>query len=130
MNKPDCSGCSLDGPGFGYACRDRLRLQALSALKEQQQRIQELEAGFHAKVMSVEEAAKNAYSYFHTPDSVRPVFVQFRDETYADEGLTPPWRGGVNQRALLKQPDRYGTEFVFWTDRPSPEQMKGVEWDG
>lgn len=99
---------------YAKICKD-----ALSLLKEH-----------GAKVMSVEEAARNAYSFYHTPDSVKPVFVQFRDETYADEALTPPWRGGVNQRALLKEPNRYGKDFIFWTDRPSPEQMKGVEWDG
>ena len=81
------------------------------------------------RVMPVEEAARNAYSFYHQPDSVKPVFVQFKDKTYADEGLTPPWRGGVNQRALLKRPDAYGRDFVFWTDRPSEEQMKGVEWE-
>lgn len=99
-------------------CIERLHEDALKLLEN-----------LNARVMPVEEAAKNAYSFYHAPDSVKPVFVQFRDETYSDEGLTPPWRGGVNQRALLKQPNRYGKDFVFWTDRPSPEQMKGVEWD-
>lgn len=81
------------------------------------------------RVLPVEEAARNAYSFYHQPDSVKPVFVQFRSEKYADEGLTPPWRGGVNQRALLKRPDAYGRDFVFWTDRPTEEQMKAVEWN-
>ena len=80
------------------------------------------------RVMTLEEARNNAYSFFYTPDSVKPVFVQFRDETYADESMTPPWRGGVNQRALLKEPDRYGKDFLFWTDRPSEDQRKDVEW--
>ena len=119
MDDPQCSLCPQEGPGLGYACREAMRKLAIAALKAQ-----------GASVMSVEEAAKNAYSYYHMPDSVKPVFVQFRDETYRDEGLTPPWRGGVNQRALLKEPNRYGKDFVFWTDRPSEEQMKGVEWVG
>ena len=80
------------------------------------------------RVLTLEEARNNAYSFYYTPDSVKPVFVQFRDETYADESMTPPWRGGLNQRALLKDPDRYGTDYVFWTDRPSEEQRKDVEW--
>ena len=103
----DEATCGLDVPN-----------DALSLLKAQEPRI-----------MTVEEAEKHAYSYYHTPDSVKPVFVQFRDETYSDEAMTPPWRGGVNQRALLKDAGRYGRDFVFWTDRPSEEQMKGVEWD-
>ena len=104
----DEATCGLDVPN-----------DALSLLKAQE-----------PKVLTLEEATQNAYSYYDTPDSVKPVFVQFRDETYSDEALTPPWRGGVNQRALLKEPDRYGRDFVFWTDRPSAERMKGVEWDG
>lgn len=100
-------------------CVEKLHHDALELLKAQE-----------PNVMTMEEAARNAYSYYHTPDSVKPVFVQFRDEIYSDEALTPPWRGGVNQRALLKEPNRYGRDFVFWTDRPSAEQMKGVEWDG
>ena len=104
----DEATCGLDVPN-----------DALSLLKAQE-----------PKVLTLEEAAQNAYNYYGTPDSVKPVFVQFRDETYSDEALTPSWRGGVNQRALLKEPNRYGMDFVFWTDRPSAEQMKGVEWDG
>ena len=116
-----CPYSDLEGKGEfeNFDCVAALSRDALSLLKAQEPRI-----------MTVEEAAKNAYSYFHTPDSVKPVFVQFRDKTYSDEAMTPPWRGGVNQRALLKEPDRYGKDFVFWTDRPSPEQMKVVEWDG
>ena len=130
LKKPDCAHCTQDGPGFGFSCRDTIRINAIAAMKALIERIKELETAQEAKALSVEEAARNAYSFYHTPDSVKPVFVQFRDETYADEGLTPPWRGGVNQRALLKEPDRYGKDFVFWTDRPSEEQMKVVEWVG
>lgn len=112
-----CAGCPYLKSKI--PCTRALARDALELLKEQEPR-----------VMTLEEVAQNAYSYYHTPDSVKPVFVQFRDETYSDEALTPPWRGGVNQRALLKEPNRYGMDFVFWTDRPSDEQMKGVEWVG
>lgn len=120
--KISCENCpyeSMHADPQAKNCMEQLCEDALELLEEQEPR-----------VMSVEEAAKNAYSYYHTPDSVKPVFVQFRDKIYADEGLAPPWRGGVNQRALLKEPNRYGKDFVFWTDRPSEEQMKGVKWDG
>ena len=117
--------CPEDCPYFGESeradqCVAKLHADALALLKDQK-----------ARVMTFEEAAGNALSFLCTPDSVKPVFVQFKDETYADEGLTPPWRGGVNQRALLmNEPNRYGKDFVFWSDRPSKEQMRAVEWEG
>lgn len=33
IDPPDCSKCYLDGPGFGFACRDRLMYDALATLK-------------------------------------------------------------------------------------------------
>ena len=36
IHDPDCSKCYLDGPGFGFACRDQLRRDAFALLKEQQ----------------------------------------------------------------------------------------------
>lgn len=81
-----------------------------------------------ARMMTFNEAMNNASNFRDRPDSVRPVFVQFRAEEYRDESLTPPWRGGVNQRALLKDSTRYQKEFVFWTERPTALQMEEVEW--
>ena len=80
--------------------------------------------------MSLEEAMHNAYSFRQTPDSVKPVFVQFRYSEYADEGLCPPWRGGVNQRALVGRTEAYGRDYVFWTDRPTDAQMEATPWEG
>lgn len=81
-----------------------------------------------ARMLTFSEAMNNAAEFHDMPDSVRPVFVQFRAEEYRDESLTPPWRGGVNQRALLKDSTRYQKDFVFWTERPTALQMEEVEW--
>lgn len=81
-----------------------------------------------ARMLTFNEAMNNASNFRDRPDSVRPVFVQFRAEEYKDESMTPPWRGGVNQRALLKDATRYYRDFVFWTERPLASQMEEVEW--
>lgn len=81
-----------------------------------------------AHLMTLEEALQNSNNYKDMPDSVRPVYVQFRDWQYKDESMNPPWRGGVNQRALLKDARRYGIDFVFWTERPLAYQMEDVKW--
>ena len=80
------------------------------------------------RMLTLAEAVVHAHTYKKSPDSVKPVFVQFRAEAYADEDTCPPWRGGVNQRALLKRTEAYGRDFVFWTDRPSKEQMQATPW--
>ena len=43
QNCPDCSQCYTGGPGFGVACRDQLRRDALALLKEQEQMYYALE---------------------------------------------------------------------------------------
>jgi hypothetical protein len=98
-------------------CVETLHSDAIALLKAQGPRMMTLEEAFH-----------NANTYRTSPDSVKPVFVQFRFEEYADEGLCPPWRGGVNQRELLGQTGAYGRDYVFWTDRPTKEQMEAVQW--
>ena len=106
--------CEYDKDGL---CIQHWGKGALALLKAQEPRM-----------MTFEEAFHNANTYRTSPDSVKPVFVQFRFEEYADEGLCPPWRGGVNQRALLEQTGAYGLDYVFWTDRPTKEQMEAVQW--
>ena len=39
IDHPDCSKCYLDGPGFGFACRDQLMRDALALLKAQEPRV-------------------------------------------------------------------------------------------
>ena len=97
----------------GHGCIDALLEDALALLNAQEPRMMTFD---------------NANTYRTSPDSVKPVFVQFRFEEYADEGLCPPWRGGVNQRALLEHIGAYGRDYVFWTDRPTKEQMEAVQW--
>lgn len=82
-----------------------------------------------ARVLTYDEAYENAWMYMDMPDSSTPVFVQFRHEVNYDEGTIPPWRGGHNQRRLLDRRDAYGSRFVFWTKRPTPEQMESMPWE-
>jgi len=82
------------------------------------------------RVLSYDEARNHAMQYMN-PDSVKPLFIEFRIKDDEDEEeLRPPWRGGYNQRCLLAPPcDRYGIDFRFWTDRPTKEQMEATSWE-
>lgn len=109
---------TLDDSMFAYsqAYNDALEM-AIEALKAQEPR-----------VLSYDEARNNAMQTMN-PDSIKPLFIEFRvKDDEDDEVVHPPWRGGYNQRLMLMNPDRYGVEFRFWTDRPSVEQMEATPW--
>lgn len=44
IDDPDCGKCYLDGPGFGFACRDQLRRFAIALLKADLQAQREAQA--------------------------------------------------------------------------------------
>ena len=98
----DEATCGLDVPN-----------DALSLLKAHEPR-----------VMTPEEAAKNAYSYYHTPDSVKPVFVQFRDKTYSDEGLTPPMARRCESKGIAQRTGQIRQGFCI-LDRPPIRRTDG-----
>ena len=80
------------------------------------------------RVLTYDEARDNAMRYMN-PDSVKPVFIEFREKLDEEEDDRPAWRGGYNQRVLLmNQPQNYGKAFRFWTDRPNEDQQKDAKW--
>lgn len=111
--------CPYNGAKHYNTCTHRLLNDAL-----------ELIQGQDPKVMTFDEARDHAMRVMN-PDSIKPVFIEFREEFPNEEEIRPPWRGGYNQRQLLiNQKDSYGIEFRFWTDRPSEEQKKAARWAG
>lgn len=83
----------------------------------------------NAHLMTFDEARENAMLYMN-PDSIRPVFVEYRKKYNAEEEIRPPWQAGFIQRAMIiSQRNRYGVDFRFWTDRPTEEQMESESWE-
>lgn len=112
-----------DCPYNGDCIRDNMNNEmllsdALSLLMEQVPR-----------VLSYDEARYHAMQFMN-PDSVKPLFIEFRIKDDEDEeAMRPPWRGGYNQRLMLMdQKDRYMVDFRFWTDRPTKELMEATAW--
>lgn len=110
---------------------------ALAMLKAQEQevvnlqtKVAELTTAQEPMVLTYDEARNHAMQFMN-PDSIKPLFIEFRIKDDDDEEeLRPPWRGGYNQRLMLMdQKDRYGVDFRFWTDRPSVEQMEAAAWE-
>ena len=59
----------------------------------------------------------------------KPVFIQYRSGVLNDHdaAIVPRWKNGVEQARMIRN-GGYGEWFVFWTDRPTDEQMREVEW--
>lgn len=80
------------------------------------------------RVLTYDEARNHAMQVMN-PDSIKPLFIEFREKYDDEEEERPPWRGGYNQRLLLARSMDYNVHFRFWTDRPTPEQMEATPWN-
>lgn len=79
--------------------------------------------------MTYDEARFHATEHMN-PDSIKPLFIEFRVKYEDEEEQRPPWRDGYNQRVLLLRHEAgYGVNFRFWTDRPNVEQMEATPWE-
>ena len=130
-----CVGCPYPNNGL---CGDQLYSDALSMIRQQQERIKELEAAQTARVMTLDEVKH-----------VEVCWVEESDETYVYPaiyyGQMKPYEKTVfvvdyddlcerdfeecfNEHRQLSN-DEYGILWRCWTQRPTDEQRKAVKWD-
>ena len=82
------------------------------------------------RVLTEEEARKRVDDYKFLLTLASPVYIQFKPGVLSahDEAVVPRWRDGVNQEKMLRDGE-YGVWYVFWTGRPTDDQMREVKWD-
>lgn len=134
--------CGLQCPyntGKTSHCIDKLMDCALALIRQQQERIIELEAGQTARVMTLEEV-NNA------ENCMEPVFVEMlRYHGKADitpdvfswrfvKHITPLTDGDIYvlQNADINSAlfeETYNITWRCWTQRPTDEQRKAVPWN-
>ena len=124
------SGCNSNCPyspimedhNFGIdECTSQLAADALSLLKAQEPRVMTITEAFDAEVAWLERYAN--------PDDgvepiIQPVIIRYYENGY--------WQCLVEQEEsadLSLFLDGFGTEFRFWTSRPTDEQRKAVKWE-
>lgn len=126
--EPDCEHCEYDNASCGY----EVPSDALSLIRQQQERIKELEAAQTARVMTLEEVKnhnnKDNCVWFELRDIVIiPVFVrQDRQETNIENPCILSDR--TIPHLYWKNID-YCKKWRCWAQRPTDEQRKTVKWD-
>ena len=68
--KPDCEKCKEVGPGFGFACREDLRIHVLALLKAQMQEISRLKN--HVDCDAAETTPNGCMGYGRGPNDDEP----------------------------------------------------------
>lgn len=98
-----------------------LAMEALELLKAQEARVMTLTEAFDAEVAWLEMYAN--------PDGgvepiIQPVIIRYYENGY--------WQCLIEQDEsadLFLFLDGFGTEFRFWTSRPTDEQREAVKWE-
>jgi hypothetical protein len=128
----ECKRCPYQPYRFGHCKYDVMR-DALAVIRQQQERIKELEAGQTARVMTLEEV-ENAL------DTVvwleEPEFENFADHyalimAYSHKvGFVLVSFGFADMPVDCKYKyEDYGKKWRCWTQRPTDEQRKVVKWE-
>jgi len=145
----DCSGCPYEDTSapvgkFGtdelVACQPVLYSDAIALIRQQQERIKELEAGQTARVMTVEEALVDS----NTEIEISPyVFVEEKgrsdifigsvhDDIYggyhSDDIKIAVYRIGMRDSRIYSKRD-YMKKLRFWSKRPTDEQREAEKWE-
>ena len=104
-------------------CVPPLVADALALIRQQQARIEKLEAAQMAMVMSLEDAAKSDVCWMEDKDmdQVMPCRIRWHYNSYFIKLFV-----GSPERFAEKD---YGTEFRCWTQRPTDEQRKAAKWE-
>jgi len=120
-----CVGCPYPNNGL---CGDQLYSDALHLIRQQQDRIRELEAARKARVMTLEEVHDMAWDYCYLEEEViKDNVLQKYCGKHRVKCITWP---SIASCVLTYGDDAYGKRWRCWTSRPTDEQREAVKWDG
>lgn len=109
----ECKRCPYQPYRFGHCKYDVMR-DALTLIRQQQERIKELEAGQTARVMSLEE-----WENAHEPLDGECMCYEIKNE-----GLE-----AMLVKAFNGCKELYGKNFRCWTSKPTVKQRKATPWN-
>lgn len=113
------------------SCTTNMITDALSLIRSQQTRIAELEADQTPRVMTISEAQDAEVAWLEryvAPDDgvepiIQPVIVRYYENGY--------WQCLIEQDEdpeITLFIEAFGTEWRFWTSRPTEKQRKAATW--
>ena len=107
---------------IAMCCKD-----ALTMIRQQQERIAELEAGQKARLMTLEEVHDMAWDYCYLEEEViKDKVLQKYGGKHRVKCITWP---SIASCVLAFGDDAYGKRWRCWTQRPTDEQMEAVKWE-
>lgn len=119
----------------GSCAMDRLHRDALTLIRQQQERIRELEAAQTPRVMTLEEVKEmKRYTICAVEQRSKVLHTTFNAEyrgtltidgqDYLDFGLY------LDVNPFRRSEGGYGKTWRCWTSRPTDEQREAAKWDG
>lgn len=121
-----CITCPYHEDYYPNVCRYANKTDALALIRQQQERIKELEAAQTARVMSLEEI-KDSESYWLSTGKefvTRPVICVHREDDARKPYITFVWQFGT----FSWDTEDYGKRWRCWTQRPTDEQRRATPW--
>lgn len=122
----------LDQEKLVCTCSEPLCADALALIREQQKRIEELEAAQTARVMTLEEVKANEVVYledFADPDdSVEPIIRPAINIEVKNGGIVMLDSATWDEGFIFNTDDEYSKTWRCWTQRPTDEQREAVKW--
>lgn len=135
--------CKALGQGFGNGVGNAISFQypgmekkynvttllgdALALIRQQQERIKELEAAQTARLMTLEEVHEMAWDYCYLEEEViKDNVLQKYCGKHRVKCITWP---SIASCVLTFGDDGYGKKWRCWTQRPTDEQRKAAKWD-
>ena len=106
---------------IAMCCKD-----ALALIRQQQERIKELEAERTARVMTLEEVHEMAWDYCYLEEEViKDNVLQMYCGKHRVKCITWP---SIASCVLTFGDDAYGKRWRCWTQRPTDEQREMTPW--
>lgn len=137
LHDPDdhqrCGECPFSHHEISNApCANGLKSNALALIRDQQKRIEELEAARTARVMTLEEVKANEVVYledFADPDdSVEPIIRPAINIEVKNGGIVMLDSATWDEGFIFNTDDEYSKTWRCWTQRPTNEQREAVRW--
>lgn len=123
-----CGECSYNHHEISNApCANGLKADALALIRQQQERIRELEAAQTARLMTLEEVHEMAWDYCYLEEEViKDNVLQKYCGKHRVKCITWP---SIASCVLTFGDDGYGKRWRCWTQRPTNEQREAVKWE-
>lgn len=126
--EPDCEHCEYDNANCGL----EVPSDALALIRQQQERIMELEAAQTARVMTLEELDAIYKEWRTWPFNTPPyLWMTVNPNVRQTRGFWICWRDimySLENDSPFYVRENYGKVWKIWTAEPTDEQQKAVKW--